>query len=108
MPPPLRDFELAVLGAVARLGEDAYGAALCRDLTERGGRAVAVGAVVTTLHRLEAKRLVTSTLSEPLPVRGGRARRCFRLTAAGRRALAAALETRQRLWGFGDPTADPA
>ena len=98
MTTPVRDLALSVLAAVQRLGDDAYGAAICRDLSERGGRSLAVGAVITSLHRLERKGLLRSALSDPRPVRGGRARRCFRLTAGGRRALAAAVTERQRLW----------
>jgi DNA-binding PadR family transcriptional regulator len=94
--------ELAVLVAVARLGEDAYGATVRRELSERAGRDYSVGAVYTTLDRLEGKGLVRSWRSDPTPVRGGRARRCFELTAAGRRALSASRDdARRRLADLG-------
>lgn len=90
--------ELTALLAVARLGDDAYGLAVRRELLDRTGRDYSVGAVYTTLQRLEDKGLVTSQASEPLPVRGGRSRRQFRLTAAGMRALADAQRKTAALW----------
>lgn len=103
MPPlHLGDFEFAILLAVGRLGDDAYGAAIRRDLVERGGREVAVGAIHTTLARAEEKGMLRSTLSDPLPVRGGRARRCYVLTSAGREAVRAAGDARDRLLGKGE------
>jgi DNA-binding PadR family transcriptional regulator len=94
--------ELAALLAVARLAGDAYGASVRRELSERAGHEYSVGAVYTTLDRLEAKGLVRSWRSEPTPVRGGRAKRCFSVTAAGQRALRAARDAaRQRLTDLG-------
>jgi len=91
-------FELIALLAVARLGEEAYGLAVRRELLDRTGRDYSVGAVYTTLQRLEDKGLVSSEASEPLPVRGGRSRRQFRLTAAGMRALGDAQRKTAALW----------
>lgn len=91
--------ETAVLLAVARLGVDAYGAAVQREVGERRGRAYAVGAIHTALQRLEDKGLVTSRMGEPLPVRGGRARRYYCPTAAGVAALDEARTAARRLWG---------
>jgi DNA-binding PadR family transcriptional regulator len=90
--------ELAALLAVARLGDDAYGLAIRRDLTERSQRDYSVGAVYTTLQRLEDKGPLKSRTGEPLPVRGGRSRRHFTLTAAGRRALLEAERDAVALW----------
>ena len=88
--------------AVARLAESAYGLAIRRDLAERTGRDHSVGAVYTTLQRLEDKGFLTSRASEPLPVRGGRSRRYFKLTGAGARALRDAERQAASLWaGFG-------
>ena len=56
------------------------------------------GAVYTTLQRLESKGLVESWVSDPTPVRGGRAKRCFAVTAAGERAIRDARATLRRLW----------
>src|SRR5262249_51445546 len=79
--------ELAVLLAAARLGQGAYGLEVRRELLERTNRDYAVGAVYTTLQRLEDKGFLKSRLSDPQPVRGGRSRRLFTLTVAGQRAL---------------------
>ena len=97
-PSRLGGFELAALLTVARLGRDAYGLAIRRDLSERTGRAYSVGAVYTTLQRLEDKGLLTSHASDPLPVRGGRSRRQFTLTTAGRRAIRDAEREAASLW----------
>ena len=84
----LGEFELYVMLALAHLGADAYGIAIRREIAARTGRDAVIGAVYATLARLEAKDLVRHTLSAPLPIQGGRARKCFQLTAAGERALA--------------------
>lgn len=96
--PSVGSLELAALLAVARLGEDAYGLAIRRDLAERTGRDYAVGAIYTTLRRLEDKGLVRSRASEPLPVRGGRSRRQYALTGAGARAIRDAERRAASLW----------
>lgn len=83
----LGEFEHLVLLAVLRLGPDSYGMRVRREIAERTGRDVTIGAVYATLDRLAAKGLVTSALSDPTPERGGRAKRSFRLTGAGAEAL---------------------
>ena len=99
MPKPvLGSLELAALLAVARLKDDAYGLAIRSDLTDRTGRDYSVGAVYTTLQRLEDKGLLTSRYSDPLPVRGGRSRRHFSLTGAGARALRDAERHAASIW----------
>ncbi|MEP6729929.1 MAG: helix-turn-helix transcriptional regulator [bacterium] len=105
MPPTsLGSLELAALLTVARLADDAYGLAVRRDLIERTRRDHSVGAVYTTLQRLEDKGLLKSRMSDPLPVRGGRARRHFTLTSAGARALRDAERKAAALWaGVGSP-----
>jgi PadR family transcriptional regulator, regulatory protein PadR len=86
----LGEFEHLVLLAVLRLGPDSYGMRVRREIAERTGRDVTIGAVYATLDRLAAKGLVTSMLSDPTPERGGRAKRSFRLTGAGSEALSRA------------------
>ena len=83
----LPEFEMYVLLAVAQLGDEAYGLAIRRRIEARTGRQVSVGALYTTLARLEAKDYVQ--LAEPETNRGqrGRPRRYCSMTAAGRRAL---------------------
>lgn len=83
-------FEHFLLLAVARLGDDAYGMTIRRELAEHTGREVAVGAIYTALARLERRGLVQSWLGEPTQERGGRAKRHYRVLASGRRALAGA------------------
>jgi len=95
--------ELAVLLGVARLGQGAYGLEVRRELVERSNRDYAIGAVYTTLQRLEDKGFLKSRLSDPLPVRGGRSRRLFTLTGAGERALHDAERNAATMWsGVGD------
>jgi DNA-binding PadR family transcriptional regulator len=79
--------ELTVLNAVARLGEKAYGLSVRRGVSELLGHDYSVGAIYTTLARLEEQGLLRSSTTAPLPVRGGRSRRQFRLSPAGRKAL---------------------
>ena len=94
----LGDLELAVLLSVARLDDDAYSARVRRDVSERTQREQTVGAVHATLQRLENKRLLRSWMSEATPVRGGRARRCYRLTVAGEQALEHAHAVNLAVW----------
>ena len=107
MPPDLpSDFEQQVLLAVWRLDDDAYGATVREELEERTGREVSQGAVYTTLVRLEKKGMLRSRMSDPTPVRGGKAKRLFDITAAGRSGVQAAREALDRLWdGLPDPAA---
>jgi DNA-binding PadR family transcriptional regulator len=90
--------ELIVLLTVARLGDDAYGLAVRRDVSQRTGRDYSIGAVYTTLQRLEDKGLLRSKATDPLPVRGGRSRRLFKLTAAGARAMREAERVAASVW----------
>lgn len=83
----LGEFELYVMLALAHLGPDAYGVTIRQEIEARTARVVAIGAVYATLSRLEEKGLVRHQLSAPLPVQGGRARKCFILTRDGRQAL---------------------
>ena len=96
--PRVGGFELAALLAVARLRDDAYGLAIRRDLGDRTGRDYSVGAVYTTLQRLEDKGLLASRATDPLPVRGGRSRRLFRVTGAGARAIRDAERHAVSIW----------
>ena len=84
----LGEFEQLVLLAVLRLDDEAYGAAIARELREKARRDPSPGAIFTTLERLEARGLVRSRYGEPTPERGGRRKRYYRLRSAGERALA--------------------
>jgi PadR family transcriptional regulator PadR len=98
----LGEFELYVLLALSQLRTPPYGNAIRREIEARTGREIAVGAVYATLARLSDKGLVRFTLSAPEPIPGGRARKCFRLTAAGDRALRHSTKMLVRMMGIDD------
>jgi len=83
----LAEFELYVMLAVARLGTDAYGARVRQEIESRTGRPVSIGALYTSLARLEAKGLLTSRAVATLPGQRGPARRYCRLTPRGTQSL---------------------
>jgi len=97
VPPYLGEFEQLVLLALTRLGDRAYGIAIRDELAAHTDRDVSVAAVYKTLWRLEEKGLVLSRVGEPTAVRGGRAKRVYRVSAAGRDALRASLATLRSL-----------
>jgi PadR family transcriptional regulator PadR len=84
----LGEFELYVMGALARLGDDAYGVTIRQEIESQCGRSVAIGSVYATLSRLFDKGYVTFRVSDPEPVPGGRAKKHAKLTPDGRHALA--------------------
>lgn len=88
----LGEFEYFILSSAARLGEDAYGAAMRQDIEALTGRQCSIGALYTTLDRLEQKGLLTTRLGEPSPERGGRSKRMVRITAKGKREAGAFYE----------------
>ncbi len=90
----LTDFELMLLLGILRVGEEAYGVQIAREIEATGGRRVMLGAAYAALERLERNGLVASTVGDPSPERGGRAKRFFRVTARG---LRAARDTQQAL-----------
>jgi PadR family transcriptional regulator PadR len=94
----LGEFEHIVLLAILRLGDDAYAIPIREEIEVRTGRTVARGALYTALERLETKRCVRSRMGEPLPERGGRARRYFTVTAAGLASIRASRRSLLRLW----------
>lgn len=95
--PRLGEFEILVLAALLRCGAGAYGVSVRREIEERTGRSASIGAVYTTLGRLEEKGYVASRVGEPTAERGGRAKRHFQVRAAGRSALIKALEAIDRM-----------
>jgi PadR family transcriptional regulator PadR len=82
----LGEFEYLLLTAAARLGEDAYGAAIRSEIEGATGRHCSIGALYTTLDRLETKGLVKTRMGDPTPQRGGRPKRMVRVTAKGTEA----------------------
>jgi PadR family transcriptional regulator PadR len=94
----LTDLELMILLAVMRVGDEAYGVTVTREIEETTGRAVAVAVVYATLDRLEDRGLVTSAVGDPTPERGGRAKRFFRVTARGVRQTRDTQKALSALW----------
>jgi DNA-binding PadR family transcriptional regulator len=94
----LGEFEQIVLIAVLRLGENAYAIPIRDEIEQRTGRSVARGALYTALERLETKGCLRSSMSDPLPERGGRARRYFTVTSTGLAAVRASRQSLLRLW----------
>jgi PadR family transcriptional regulator PadR len=90
--------ELMVLLAVVRLGEDAYGVPISKELLILAKREVALGSIYAALDRMEQKAFVTSSLGDPTPERGGRAKRYFRATPTGLRALRMTRTALTNLW----------
>jgi PadR family transcriptional regulator len=79
----LGEFEYLMLSAAARLGEAAYGAAIRKEIADTTMRRCSIGALYTTLDRLEAKGLIKTWMGDPTPERGGRPKRMVRVTAKG-------------------------
>src|SRR6185436_18549413 len=94
----LGELEQIVLLAVLRLGDEAYAVPILEQIAAQTGRQIARGALYTALERLETKGCLRSRVGEPLPERGGRARRYFTVTPAAVRALKASRQTLMRLW----------
>jgi PadR family transcriptional regulator PadR len=94
----LGEMELMVLLAVVRLGDDAYGVPISKELLILAKRELSVGSIYAALDRLERKGLVSSSLGDPTPERGGRAKRYFRVTRTGVRALKTTRAALTNLW----------
>lgn len=89
----LGNFEELVMLGVLRLGDEAYGMAVRRELEKVAGREASIGAVYATLDRLEAKGLVESHRGRSIG-----AKKLLAITQLGRRALSETRATRDRLW----------
>jgi PadR family transcriptional regulator PadR len=94
----LGEFELMILLAVIRLGEQAYGVPISRELEAYRERDVSVGSVYAALERLEAKGLVSSSFGDPTPERGGKAKRYFRVTGVGLHRVRETRSVLSKLW----------
>jgi PadR family transcriptional regulator PadR len=94
----LGSLEMMVLLALIRLGEDAYGVPISREIEEQSDREVALGSVYAALERLEEKGFVNSVLGEPTPERGGRAKKFFKVTGKGLRELRDTQRALKNLW----------
>ncbi|GAB3925074.1 PadR family transcriptional regulator [Larkinella terrae] len=94
----LGEFEEVVLLSVAIRSGDAYGAAVTTEIEQQMGRSVNLGAVHSALHRLEEKGLLTSKVGGVTQERGGRRKRLYSVTLAGRRALEEIRQLRNQMW----------
>ena len=94
----LGEFEQIVLLAVLRLADEAYGVPIRREIEQRTGRSLTVGALYRTLDRLEEKDYLTSWCSDPIPERGGRSKRYFKVEPLALRALRESREALTAMW----------
>ena len=94
----LTDFELMILLAILRAGDEAYGVRIAEEIEQTGGRSVVMGAVYAALERLERNGLVSSSVGDPTPARGGRAKRFFEVTTRGVDAVKQTQNALVALW----------
>lgn len=94
----LGEFEQLVLLAILQLGDGVYGVPIVDEIRRRTGRTVAAAAVYVTLRRLEQKGLVSSWMGESIPERGGKARRCVKVTRLGLESLRESRKVLDRMW----------
>ncbi len=91
------EFEYALITAAIRLGDDAYGAAIREEITQVTGRTCSIGALYTTIDRLQTKGLLKTWMGDATPQRGGRAKRMIRVTPKGAQAAKAFYDSVMRL-----------
>ena len=96
--PTLSNFELMVMLAIIRIGDDAYGVSIANEIEETTGSEVLLGSIYDALSRLEEKGLISSALGEATPERGGRAKRHFRTTSKGLRIVRDTQQSLIKLW----------
>ncbi len=94
----LNRIELLTLLAIVRLGEKAYGVTIYEEIQRVAGGDVSMAGVYSAIDRLERRALVRPWKSEPRPERGGRARRHYDVTAAGRNLMREERELNARMW----------
>lgn len=94
----LGEFEELVLLTVVVLGAGAYGVSIAEELRQRTDRTISLSAVHIALYRLEEKGFVTSEMGGATLSRGGRRKRLFMITTAGRDMLTEIQEIRNQFW----------
>ena len=94
----LTDFELLLMLAVLRVGDEAYGVPIAREIERHTGRSVTLAAAYLALDRLSRHGLVTARLGDPTPERGGRAKKLFTVTPAGLNAVRRTQRAFVALW----------
>jgi DNA-binding PadR family transcriptional regulator len=93
----LGEFEYLVLAAAVRLADDAYGVSIRQEIEDATHRPCSIGALYTTLDRLETKGLLKTWMGDPTPQRGGRPKRMVEVTTKGTRAAADFYEAVNRV-----------
>ena len=93
----LGEFEQLILFSLVSIGDNAYGVSIRKEIEDRAGRPVSVGAVYTALERLEGRGYVVSRVGKPTPQRGGRRKKYYRIEPVGARALSRSYETLSRM-----------
>ncbi len=96
----LGEFEELVLLTIAAMVDEAYSVAICDDLEKKTKRAVKLGVVHAVLNRLEEKGLAKSKLGEATNTRGGKRKRYYTVTNAGKAALLKSKELRDQYWSL--------
>jgi DNA-binding PadR family transcriptional regulator len=96
----LGEFEEVVLLMVAMFDGEGYGVNITHEIIEQTGRSVRLNQVHASLHRLEEKGMICSTMGKPTPERGGRRKRFFEITAYGRQTLIYIQGIRENLWNM--------
>jgi len=96
--PSLGTNDLMILLVLMRLGDDAYGVNIAREIEETRRRPVALASVYATLDRLVERGFAVAELGEPTAERGGRAKKFFRITGKGVREVRAAKQSLVKLW----------
>ena len=94
----LGEFEELVLLTIATLGDDAYGVSIQQDLETRCNRSISIGALHSTITRLEEKGFLKSWLGGATQERGGRSKRYYEITQAGKKAVTETKNMRDELW----------
>src|SRR5688500_4551235 len=94
----LTDFELMIVLAILRVGEEAYAVPIAREIETTAGRSVMLASVYVALDRLQVRGFVTSSVGDPTPERGGRAKRFFRVTTKGLKAVRETQRSLVSLW----------
>lgn len=93
----LGEFEYLLITAAAGLGDQAYGAAIRQEIESATGQSCSIGALYTTIDRLEAKGLLQTWMGDATPQRGGRAKRMVRVTPTGVQAAKDFYDTVMRV-----------
>lgn len=102
------EFEQMVLLGIVRLAGDAYGVTVHREIEQITGRSIRRGAIYVALERLERKGLVASEFGRPTAARGGRSKRLYTVTDAGRHALRTSRNALLLMWDGIEPELEEA